>query len=50
MPEYDVIITPDAEADLEDLGDYIAFELNEPGIAISYLRDIPRVLQERYGI
>ena len=40
MPEYEVIITPDAEADLEELGDYIAFELLEPATAINYLHDI----------
>jgi plasmid stabilization system protein ParE len=40
MPEYEVIITPDAEADLEEIGDYIAFKLHEPEIAVRYLRDI----------
>ncbi len=40
MPEYKVIITPDAESDLEDIGDYIAFELHVPEIAVRYLRDI----------
>ena len=40
MPEYKIVITPDAEADLEALGDYIAFELHEPDTAINYLRDI----------
>ncbi len=40
MPEYKVIITPDAESDLEDIGDYIAFELHVPEMAVRYLRDI----------
>lgn len=38
MNEYDVIITPDAEQDLVDIKDYIAYELMEPEIAIEYIR------------
>ena len=40
MPEYEVVITSDADADLEELGDYIAFELHDPDTAIRYLRDL----------
>ena len=40
MHEYEIIITPDAEADLEELGDYIAFELHEPATALRYVQGI----------
>ena len=40
MNEYDVIITPEAEGDLDQLGAYITFELKAPETAFSYVRDI----------
>lgn len=36
MNEYDVIITPDAEDDLNKLNDYITFELLAPDTATAY--------------
>ena len=33
-----MLITPDAEADLTEIKDYIAFELQAPDTAISYLQ------------
>ena len=38
MDAYTIMITPDAEADLEDLFDYIAFTLLAPDTALSYVR------------
>ena len=32
MDEYEVIITPDAESELNELDDYITFELLSPNI------------------
>ena len=40
MNEYEVIITPEAEGDLDQLGAYITFELKAPETAFSYVRDI----------
>ena len=40
MNDFNVIITPDAEADLYELDDYISFQLMAPDTAISYIRDI----------
>ena len=40
MDEYKIIITPDAEADLNELDDYISFYLMAPDIAISCIRYI----------
>lgn len=40
MTEYEVIITPEAEDDLDRLGEYIALELKAPGTAFNYVHDI----------
>ena len=40
MNEYEVISTPEAEGDLDQLGAYITFELKAPETAFSYVRDI----------
>ena len=40
MNEYEVIITPEAEGDLDQLGAYITFELKAPETAFSYVGDI----------
>ncbi len=37
MNEYSVIITPDAENDLNELDDYITFVLKAPDTASAYL-------------
>ena len=38
MQLYKVLITPDAETDLQEIRDYIAYELGVPETALSYLR------------
>lgn len=38
--EFTIIITPDAEADLNELDDYITFQLMAPETAVSYICDI----------
>ena len=40
MKDFSIIITPDAEADLNELDDYITFRLNAPDTTIRYIRDI----------
>ena len=40
MNQYEVIITPDAEADLNELDDYITFQLSAPSTATTYIREI----------
>ena len=44
MEEYAVIITPDAENDLNALDDYITFELLAPDTAIAYIAFIKQEL------
>ena len=44
MDEYQVILTPDAESDLNELDDYITYELFAPDTAITYLQDIKEQL------
>ena len=38
MDKYNVIITPDAAADLTEIKQYIAVSLNEPQTALKYIR------------
>lgn len=40
MKEYDIIITPEAENDLDELDDYITFELHAPETALRFINDI----------
>ena len=40
METYDIIITPDAEVDLDELKDYITYELLAPDTALSYIQEI----------
>ena len=44
MEEYTVIITPDAESDLNELDDYITFELLAPDTAAAYVGFIKKEL------
>lgn len=44
MEEYSVIITPDAEKDLNELDDYISIELQVPEIALTYIATIKQEL------
>ena len=44
MDEFQVIITPDAQADLNELDDYITYTLLSPDTAIAYIRNIKREL------
>lgn len=44
MDAYEVIITPDAEYDLNELDDYITFELLEPDTATAYVAFIKKEL------
>jgi toxin ParE1/3/4 len=45
MLNYDVIITQDAENDLESVGDYIAFELCAPETAVAFIKSIRKELK-----
>lgn len=40
MDSYEIIVSPDAEADLTELRNYIAYELLVPDVARSYLGNI----------
>ena len=44
MDEYSIIITPDAEKDLNELDDYITFVLLAPETAVSYIGFIKKEL------
>ena len=46
MDDFTVIITPDAEADLNELDDYITFQLMAPDTAIRYVRDIRKKIAD----
>lgn len=46
MDSYEIIITPDAEADLFEIRDYIAYTLSVPEIALSYIRTIRSEIQK----
>ena len=47
--KFNIIITPDAEADLIDIRNYIMYSLEEPDTAIKYIRRIKKeILQLSY--
>ena len=46
MDSYEIIITPDAETDLFEIRDYIAYTLLVPDIALNYIRAIRSELQK----
>lgn len=46
MNHFEVIITPDAENDLNELDDYITYQLMAPLTAISFIRDIRASISE----
>ncbi len=43
---FEVIITPDAEQDLNELDDYITYNLMAPDTAVCYIREIYHKLSE----
>ena len=43
---YEIIITPDAEADLFEIRDYIAYTLLVPDVALNYIRAIRNEIQK----
>lgn len=46
MKSYQIIVTPDAEADLAEIRDYIAYKLRSPETAIEYLEDLKSEIQK----
>ena len=46
MDSYEIIITPDAEADLFEIRDYIAYTLLAPDVALNYIRSIRNEIQK----
>ena len=46
MDAYEIIITPDAEADLLEIRDYIAYTLSLPDVALNYIRAIRSEIQK----
>ena len=46
MDHYEIIITPDAEIDLNELDDYITYNLEAPDVAVSYLAAIRLKISE----
>ena len=46
MKLYKVLITPDAETDLQEIRDYIAYELGVPETALSYLRALKDAINQ----
>lgn len=46
MDSYEIIITPDAEADLFEIRDYIAYTLLAPNAALNYIRVLRGEIQK----
>ena len=46
MDSYDIIVTPDAEADLFEIRDYIARTLLVPDVALNYIRTLQEEMQK----
>lgn len=46
MERFEVFLTPDAENDINELDDYITFQLCAPYTAISFIRDIRHYISE----
>lgn len=46
MDSYEIIITPDAETDLLEIRDYIAYTLSVPDVALKYIRAIRAEIQK----
>ena len=46
MDSYEIIITPDAESDLIEIRDYIAYTLLVPEVALNYIRAIRSAIQK----
>ena len=46
MKSYEIIVTPDAEADLHEIRDYIAETLLVPDAALNYIRVIRKEMEK----
>jgi len=46
VDSYDIIVTPDAEADLFEIRDYIARTLLVPDVALNYIRTLQEEMQK----
>ena len=46
MDSFEIVITPDAEADLLEIRDYIAYTLLVPDVALDYIRVIRREIEK----
>ena len=46
MDSYEIIVTPDAEADLHEIRDYIAETLLVPDVALNYIRVIRKEMEK----
>lgn len=46
MDSFQIIITPDAEADLLEIRDYVAYTLLVPDVALDYIRAIRKEIEK----
>ncbi|MFR9297320.1 MAG: type II toxin-antitoxin system RelE/ParE family toxin [Aedoeadaptatus pacaensis] len=46
MNNYEIILTPDAEADLREIKDYIAETLQVPEVALNYIRSLRKEMEK----
>lgn len=46
MNTYEIIVTPDAEADLYAIKDYIAETLQVPEVALNYIRALRKEMEK----
>ena len=50
MTPYRIVVTPDAQADLAELRDYIATTLSAPGTALAYVRAVRQEIASLAGM
>lgn len=46
MDSFEIIITPDAEADLQEIRDYIAYTLLVPDTALDHIRAVRKEIEK----
>ena len=46
MNSYDIIVTPDAEAEISELAEYISVNLGVPEVALNYIQCIRREIKK----
>lgn len=48
MNSYDIIVTPDAEAEISELAEYISVNFGVPEVALNYIQCIRREIKKAF--